>query len=193
MDIENSQSRPNSLKVLKFETSNYLKSEVSLKEYQEFAYVNGEYFDMLDGTAILTVPVSNSFIFLAFFDTGYCGSVTIHSIHTNVCPEQQFGSIVMPKTYSELSKKRIALDFDTVTCAKESQVSNFEQQIVKFCRFDGVWEKRTPAERDDMFCVCLPGFYGMKKDGKTVCSGKPFCVHYFYLFIFFLALCKICS
>ena len=173
MDITKPKSMSSSLKVLKYETSRYIESDIDLIKFESFEFVNGEYFDMLDGNAVLTVPVRQKYVFIALHDTGYCGSISIHSIHTNVCPEQQFGSILMPKTYSQLSKTRISLDSRTISCAPNAKVSNLDEQIVKFCRFDGVWEKRTPAERDEEFCICRPGYYGVfEKDGKIICSRE---------------------
>ena len=156
---------------MKFETSDYLRRSVELSEYESFEFIDGEYFDMLDGNSLLTIPVKHKYLFVAIFDSGYCGSFTVHSIHTNVCPEQQFGSVLMPKRYSSVSRDRINVDSRNVSCAPNSQVNNFVDQIVKFCAFHGNWQSRTPAERDQQFCACNPGFFASDaQTAKVTCT-----------------------
>ena len=162
---------------------NSLTSGYSLNQFEDFEFINGEYFEILDGNAVLTIPVDDNtpYLFIAFFDSGYCGSLTIHSVHTNFCPETQTGSIILPKTYSKVSNTRVELYENQVTCAPNSQLVSWEsgKQILKFCLFGGTWKSRTPVTRDSEFCACNPGFFASSHDNtKSVCTRKFFSKNY---------------
>ena len=173
MAVANIDTKFNS-EVLKVRVQKSMYStRYNLNQLEEFQFINGEYFEILDGNAVLTIPVESPFLFIAFFDSGYCGSLTIHSVHTNFCPQTQTGSIILPKTYSSISTTRIDLDVTSVTCAPNSQLVNWQrgQQILKFCLFGGTWKSRTPVTRDSEFCACNPGFYAsFVENGKIVCT-----------------------